>query len=44
MKKTIIRIGGMDCASCAMRIEKALKKMKGVGSAGVNFATEKAVI
>lgn len=44
MKKTIIRIGGMDCASCAMRIEKGLKKMRGVGSASVNFAAEKAVV
>jgi Cu+-exporting ATPase len=44
MKKTIIKIGGMDCASCASRVEKALKALKGVESASVNFATEKAVI
>jgi Cu+-exporting ATPase len=43
-KKTIIRISGMDCASCAQSIERALKKQKGVSSASVNFATEKAVV
>lgn len=34
-------IGGMTCASCAMRIEKKLNKLDGV-SATVNYATEKA--
>ena len=34
-------IGGMTCASCAMRIEKKLNKLDGV-SASVNYATEKA--
>ncbi|HPB46770.1 MAG TPA: HAD-IC family P-type ATPase, partial [Microthrixaceae bacterium] len=34
-------IGGMTCASCAMRIEKKLNKVDGV-SASVNYATEKA--
>ena len=32
----------MDCASCAANIEHTLKKIKGVQSAGVNFASEKA--
>ncbi|MEI2778420.1 MAG: heavy metal translocating P-type ATPase [Tetrasphaera sp.] len=36
-------IGGMTCASCAMRIEKKLNKLDGV-SASVNYATEKAVV
>jgi Cu+-exporting ATPase len=36
-------IGGMTCASCAMRIEKRLNKLDGV-SASVNYATEKASI
>ncbi|AMB59240.1 heavy metal translocating P-type ATPase [Microterricola viridarii] len=36
-----LEIGGMTCASCAMRIEKKLNKLDGV-SASVNYATEKA--
>ncbi len=34
-------IGGMTCASCAMRIERKLNRLDGV-SASVNFATETA--
>jgi len=37
-----IPIGGMTCAACAQRIEKAIGKLPGVVSASVNFATEKA--
>ncbi|HEY3316660.1 MAG TPA: heavy metal translocating P-type ATPase [Bacillota bacterium] len=37
-------LGGMTCATCATRIEKELKKVGGVGSAAVNFATEKATV
>ncbi|HVV09195.1 heavy metal translocating P-type ATPase [Amycolatopsis sp.] len=36
-----LAIGGMTCASCAMRIEKKLNKLDGV-TATVNYATEKA--
>jgi len=36
------QISGMDCASCALTIEKSLKKLPGVSNANVNFATEKA--
>ncbi|PPG34386.1 copper-translocating P-type ATPase [Pseudoclavibacter sp. RFBG4] len=36
-----LKIGGMTCASCAMRIEKKLNKLDGV-TASVNYATEKA--
>ncbi|MFD5598508.1 heavy metal translocating P-type ATPase [Leucobacter sp. NPDC058333] len=36
-----LQIGGMTCASCAMRIEKKLNKLEGV-EASVNYATEKA--
>ena len=38
------RIQGISCASCAARIEKALKGLNGVGQASVNLATEKAAI
>ncbi len=38
-----LQIGGMTCASCAMRIEKKLNKLDGV-VATVNYATEKAKV
>lgn len=37
-------IGGMTCASCVRRIERALQKVEGVSEAGVNLATERATI
>ena len=37
-------IGGMTCASCAMRVEKALAKVPGVAGASVNLATETATV
>ncbi|MBN9633378.1 MAG: heavy metal translocating P-type ATPase, partial [Actinobacteria bacterium] len=36
-----LEVGGMTCASCAMRIEKKLNRLDGV-TATVNYATEKA--
>ncbi len=39
-----IGIGGMTCASCVSRVEKALKKVPGVETATVNLATESARI
>ncbi|TKG71598.1 heavy metal translocating P-type ATPase [Prauserella endophytica] len=36
-----LEIGGMTCASCAMRVERKLNKLDGV-TATVNYATEKA--
>ena len=37
-----IGIGGMTCASCVSRVERALKKVPGVQEASVNLATESA--
>src|SRR5687768_9829248 len=37
-------IGGMTCASCVGRVEKALKKLDGVRDARVNLATETATV
>ncbi|MFN3310481.1 MAG: heavy metal translocating P-type ATPase [Thermomonas sp.] len=37
-------IEGMTCASCAGRIEKALRKVEGVREASVNLATETAAV
>jgi P-type Cu+ transporter len=39
-----LEIRGMTCASCAMRVEKALAKVPGVTRALVNLATEKATV
>lgn len=35
-------IGGMTCASCSARVERALRKLPGVREATVNLATESA--
>ena len=37
-----LSIGGMTCASCAGRVEKALAKVAGVKSVSVNLASERA--
>lgn len=39
-----LQIRGMSCAGCASRVEKSLGTVTGVGSAVVNFASEKATI
>ncbi len=38
------KITGMTCANCAMNIEKTLKKLEGISSVTVNFATESAIV
>src|SRR6266436_3056670 len=40
----ILALEGMTCASCAMRIEKGLKKLPGVNNVNVNLATELATV
>jgi len=37
-------IGGMTCASCVGRVEKALRRVTGVAAAEVNLATESATV
>ncbi len=39
-----LALEGMTCASCALRIEKGLKKLPGVTDASVNLATERATV
>jgi P-type Cu+ transporter len=39
-----ICVVGMTCASCVSRVERALKRVPGVGNATVNLATEKATV
>src|SRR5581483_5387918 len=43
-QQILLTIEGMTCASCAMRIEKGLRKLPGISSAQVNLATERATV
>lgn len=42
--RTSLSLTGMHCASCALLIERSLKKVPGVRQANVNFAAEKAAV
>ncbi|HEY5524586.1 MAG TPA: heavy metal translocating P-type ATPase, partial [Clostridium sp.] len=42
-KRTYI-IQGMTCSACANRVERVVKKLEGIESASVNFATEKLTV
>lgn len=44
MKKEIFPIIGMHCASCKLLIEKMVKKLDGISTVNVNYATEKMVV
>jgi len=44
MMKKIIKISGMDCASCAVNIQKYLLKLDGINEASVNYALGKAKV
>lgn len=44
IKKIILPVKGMHCASCAANIEKSLKRVSGVKNANVNLVTEKASV
>ncbi len=37
-ERTVVRVEGMDCASCAATVEKSVGKISGVHQATVNFA------
>ncbi|MBD3343211.1 MAG: heavy metal translocating P-type ATPase [Candidatus Lokiarchaeota archaeon] len=43
-EKIKMKLGGMTCASCALKIETKIKGMEGVNSSVVNFANEEAVV
>lgn len=43
-REVVLRIGGMTCAACSSRVEKALSKLEGVDSASVNLLSEKATV
>ena len=44
LKKETFSVQGMDCVSCALTIEKALKKAPGVKNASVSLMSEKAIV
>lgn len=43
-EKIKIKLSGMTCASCALKIETKLKNLDGVSSSVVNFANEEATV
>ena len=43
-EKVQLQISGMSCAACVRRVEQGLADLKGVSSASVNFATQKATL
>ena len=43
-KKTTILVGGMTCAACVRRVERALESLPGVEEASVNLATSRATV
>ena len=44
MKKAIIQIKGMDCASCASNITRSVSKIPGVKNANVSLIAKKGYI
>jgi Cu+-exporting ATPase len=44
MTTETLSIGGMTCAACSSRVERAIRKLEGIESAVVNLATEKATV
>ena len=44
IKTYTFKVEGMTCSACANRVERVTKKMDGVESSSVNFATEKLTV
>ena len=44
LKNYTFKVEGMTCSACANRVERVTKKLDGVESAAVNFATEKLTV
>lgn len=38
------KIKGLDCANCALELENAIAKIKGIDSCSISFMTEKLII
>lgn len=39
-----MRVEGMDCSACALKIDNALKRLPGVSNINVNYGTETLVL
>ncbi len=42
--KKIFRLKDLDCANCAAKMERHIKKIDGVNDASVNFLTQKMTV
>ncbi|TKI91011.1 hypothetical protein FC695_33480, partial [Bacillus cereus] len=42
--KKKLMLEGLDCANCAMKIEKGVGNIEGVNSCSVNFATKTMIL
>ena len=42
--KKIFRLNDLDCANCAAKMERGIKKLPGVNDASVNFLTQKLTV
>ena len=41
VERTVVQVEGMDCASCAITVEKSVSRLPGVHKATVNFAASR---
>lgn len=39
--KQVYKVSGLDCANCALTLEKKIQKISGVNSCNINFLGEK---
>ena len=44
MVKASFKVTGMDCASCALTVKKAVKQVEGVSEADVSFSMGKMLV
>ncbi len=42
--KKVFRLKDLDCANCAAKMERSIRKLDGVNDASVNFLTQKMTV
>ena len=42
--KKVLKLTEIDCANCAARMERGIKRIEGIQSAAVSFITKKVVV